>query len=93
MILWVHYSEYGTIKEDKLFEAYADWAEKDGYADRIGIHTAAVLLRGETDKYKNIEKLNYLIDRLLLRRKAELPQDNNELENWSFFGRTMIETK
>ncbi len=50
MILWVHYSEYGTINEEKLFEAYADWAQKDGYADGIGIHTAAVLLRGEIDK-------------------------------------------
>jgi len=50
IILWMHYSKYGTIKKDKLFEAYADWAEKDGYADGIGIHTAAVLLRGKTDK-------------------------------------------
>lgn len=50
MILWLHYSDYGTINRDKLFEAYADWAEKDGYDDGIGIHTAAVLLRGETDK-------------------------------------------
>ena len=50
MILWLHYSDYGTIKEDKLFESYAEWAEKDGYADGIGIHTASVLLRGETDK-------------------------------------------
>jgi len=50
MILWLHYSEYGTIIEDKLFEAYANWAERDGYADGIGIHTAAVLLRGKTDK-------------------------------------------
>lgn len=50
MILWLHYSEYGTIVEEKLFEAYAKWAEEDGYADGIGIHTAAVLLRGETDK-------------------------------------------
>ncbi len=50
MILWLHYSEYGTIVEDKLFEAYAKWAERDGYADGIGIHTAAVLLRGEADK-------------------------------------------
>ncbi len=50
MILWKHYSDYGTIREDKLFEAYADWAKKDGYADGIGIHTAAILLRGENDK-------------------------------------------
>ncbi len=50
MILWKHYSEHNTIKEDKLFEAYAEWAEKDGYADGIGIHTAAVLLEGKTDK-------------------------------------------
>ena len=50
MILWQHYSDYGTIREDKLFEAYADWAKKDGYADGIGIHTAAILLRGENDK-------------------------------------------
>ena len=50
MILWLHYSEYGTIVEDKLFRAYATWAKEDGYADGIGIHTAAVLLRGETDK-------------------------------------------
>ncbi len=50
MILWLHYSEYGTIVEERLFEAYAAWAEKDGYADGIGIHTAAVLLRGKTDK-------------------------------------------
>ncbi len=50
MILWLHYSNYGTIHENKLFDAYADWAEEDGYADGIGMHTAAVLLRGETDK-------------------------------------------
>jgi len=50
MILWNHYSEYGTIVEEKLFKAYAKWAEADGFADGIGIHTAAVLLRGETDK-------------------------------------------
>ena len=50
MILWLHYSEYGTIAENKLFEAYAKWAETDGYTDGIGIHTAAVLLRGESDK-------------------------------------------
>lgn len=50
MILWLHYSEYGTINESKLFEAYVKWAKEDGYADGIGIHTAAVLLRGKTDK-------------------------------------------
>ena len=50
MILWLHYSNYRTIKEDKLFEAYVNWAENDGVADGIGIHTAAVLLRGETNK-------------------------------------------
>ena len=50
MILWNHYNEYGTIREEELFKAYAKWAEEDGFADGIGIHTAAVLLRGETDK-------------------------------------------
>jgi ADP-ribosylglycohydrolase len=50
MILWDHYNTYGTIDESRLFEAYAKWAEEDGYADGIGIHTAAVLLRQEKDK-------------------------------------------
>ncbi len=50
MILWLHYSEYGTIVEDILFKAYAKWAREDGYADGIGIHTAGVLLKGKSDK-------------------------------------------
>jgi len=50
MILWNHYSEYGTINEEKLFEAYAQWAQEDGYADGIGIHTAGVLLKDKEDK-------------------------------------------
>ncbi len=50
MILWDHYTQYETIKEDILFKAYAKWAEEDGFADGIGIHTAVVLLKGETDK-------------------------------------------
>lgn len=50
MILWEHYSNYGTIQEDKLFDTYARWAETDGYTDGIGIHTAAVLLEGKKDK-------------------------------------------
>jgi ADP-ribosylglycohydrolase len=50
MMLWVHYGNYGTIVEDKLFEAYANWAEKDGASDGIGIHTAGVLLRGKENK-------------------------------------------
>jgi len=50
MILWLHYSEYGTIVEDALFKDYAKWAKEDGYADGIGIHTAGVLLKGKSDK-------------------------------------------
>ena len=50
MILWEHYSWYGTIVEEELFKAYAKWAEEDGTADGIGIHTAGVLLRGKSDK-------------------------------------------
>jgi ADP-ribosylglycohydrolase len=50
IILWQHYSEYGTIVEKKLFDAYAHWAREEGAADGIGIHTAGVLLRGKTDK-------------------------------------------
>jgi len=50
MILWEHYTRYGTIIEEALFKAYAKWAEEDGVADGIGIHTAGVLLRGKTDK-------------------------------------------
>jgi ADP-ribosylglycohydrolase len=50
LILWEYYDTYGTIKEEKLFDAYARWAKEEGSEDGIGIHTAAVLLRGERDK-------------------------------------------
>jgi ADP-ribosylglycohydrolase len=50
IILWKHYTQYHTIIEEVLFQSYAKWAKEDGYADGIGIHTAAVLLNGETNK-------------------------------------------
>ncbi len=33
-----------------FFKLYVKWAQEDGYADGIGIHTAGVLLKGKTDK-------------------------------------------
>ncbi len=50
IILWKHYSEYGTIMPETLLAAYVKWAKEEGAADGIGIHTAAVLLRGERNK-------------------------------------------
>ncbi len=43
----------------------------------------------ETDDTKDIERINYLINRLLLRYEVEPPHDNI-LANWSFIGRAML---
>lgn len=50
LILWNHYATYKTIRAEELLSDYQHWAEKDGYKDGIGIHTAEVLLGGKTDK-------------------------------------------
>ncbi|QCT95026.1 ADP-ribosylglycohydrolase family protein [Caminibacter mediatlanticus TB-2] len=50
LMLYNHYLEYKTIKEDILFEEYKKWAQIDGIGDGIGIHTAEVLLDGKKDK-------------------------------------------
>ena len=49
-ILLKHYYKYQTLNEKELFSEYANWANKNGYDDGIGLHTENILMHGQVDK-------------------------------------------
>ncbi len=50
VILWKHYSLFGTIAEYQLMLDYINWARLDGHDDGIGTHTAEVLIHASDNK-------------------------------------------